>query len=133
MKTVPVELRDGLLAWSSDVPEDAWLLAYTHSELLLGKGPKPLDPARLYEAWAFDGKASWHLWRRDDDWVCTKVDAEAADGRLIAEQRQILSDAAVRKLRDQGIEARYLVIRERFAFDGDGQAYVAYSCPINLA
>jgi len=132
MRTEPVEVRGGLLAWPSDVPEDAWLLAYTHSELLLGKGPKPLHPTKLYDAWAFDGKASWHLWRRDDEWVCTRVDAQAADRRLAGEQRQLLSDAAVKKLKAQGIDVRYLVIHERYAFDRDGQAYVAYSCPINL-
>jgi len=132
MITSPVDKRDGLLQWPSDVPKDAWFLAYTHSRLFLEKGPKPLNSATLYEAWAFDGKASWHIWQRDDEWVCTKYDSRMHDPEQVINQRQMLSDGIIRNLRHQGIEAQYLVIHELVEFDGDGQAYVAYSSPINL-
>ncbi|AGA59174.1 hypothetical protein Theco_3118 [Thermobacillus composti KWC4] len=133
MKTLLVEVSGGMLEWPSDVPNDAWFLAYTHSELLLKKGPEPLHPARLYEAWAFDGTASWHLWQREDQWICTKYDADTADKRLVMEGRQVLSDTAIKKLASVQVNARYLVIHELIEFDEDGQAFVAYSCPINLA
>ena len=133
MKTLPVDMSGGMLNWPSDVPDDAWFLAYTHSELLVKKGPEPLHPAKLYEAWAFDGKSSWHLWQRDDQWVCTRYDSDSVDKKRVLEERQILSDTVVRKLADEQINARYLMIHELIDFDDDGQAYIAYSCPINLA
>jgi len=132
MITAPAEHRDGLLQWPSDVPEDAWFLAYTHSRLILEKGPKPLKPGTLYEAWAFDGEASWHIWQRNDEWACTKYDAGQHDQRQVLVQRQILSDGMIRKLQNRHIGIRYLVIHELVEFDEDGQAYVSYSCPINL-
>ena len=128
-----VEARNGILAWPSEVPNDAWLLAYTHSDLLLKKGPEPLEFAKLYEAWAFDGTSSWHMWQWDDDWFCTRYDSDSVDKRLVVEERQLLSDPTVKKLKSAGFNAQYLLIHELIEFDNDGQAFVAYSCPINLA
>ena len=133
VKTFSVEASGGMLNWPSDVSNEAWFLAYTHSELLIKKGPEPLHPVRLYEAWAFDGRSSWHLWQRDDQWVCTRYDSDSMDKRRVLEERQLLSDAVVKKLASEQIDARYLLIHELVEFDEDGQAFIAYSCPINLA
>jgi len=133
VKTMSVETSNDMLTWPSDVPNDAWFLSYTHSELLIKKGPEPLYPVKLYEAWAFDGRSSWHLWQRDDQWVCTRYDSEDVDKRRVLEERQVLSDAVVKKLADEHTNVRYLLIHELVEFDEDGQAFIAYSCPINLA
>lgn len=131
MITTTVSVDGGKLQWPKEVPDHAYMIAYLHSELKIGR-VEELDSFTLYEAWAFDGRTSWHLWQRDGEWVCTALDTAELDPSLVMRSRQYLSDHIRHSLKEKNLDKQYLEIHETIAFDGDGQAYVIYSCPIDL-
>lgn len=128
LKVVKVEQEDNYLFWPKNVTKDVYTLVYTHSALQLNKGFQKLPADELYEAWAFNGKKSWRLWKRDTEWVCTIYDTtvDERDDAIITEQllmNQFTKTTGKNKL----------IVYDRIAYDTDGQAYIAYSCPIDLA
>lgn len=132
MMTTVVQVNDGKLDWPSRVPDDAYMIAYLHSELKVGRKEDRLDSAVLYEAWAFDGRVSWHLWQRDGEWVCTECDTSHIAPQHSMRTKQYLSREVKRLLKEQHIDKQFLEVHETIAFDADGQAYIAYGCPINF-
>lgn len=131
MITTTVSVDGGKLKWTEEVPDHAYMIAYLHSELKIGR-VEELDSFALYEAWAFDGRTSWHLWQREGEWVCTALDTAELDPSLTMRLRQYLSDHIRHSLKEKNLDRQYLEIHESIAFDEDGQAYVIYSCPIDL-
>lgn len=132
MNTIPVQVNDGVLEWPVGVSDHAYMIAYLHSELKVGRLEGGLPAAVVYEAWAFDGRVSWHLWQRDGEWMCTECDTAQIDPHLSLRTRQVLSREIRNRLKLQQLDKQYLEIHETIAFDSDGQAYVAYGCPINF-
>lgn len=131
--TLPLETYnlniDGLkVIWPEDISDDAYTLIYTHSKLLLNKGTTELDYTVLYEAWAFDGKKSWHIWNRNGSWVCTVYDSEKCKPTTYIKREQLLLNHIAKTVKKEK-----LVIHELISYDQDDQAYIAYSCPIQLS
>jgi|SRR5690625_2907189 len=124
---VTVEQDNDLLFWPKDITEDVYTLVYTHSELRLNKGYTKLPEKLLYEAWAFNGKKSWHLWKRDTEWVCTIYDTTKDEQNDVIVTEQLLMKQFANTMKKIK-----LVVYERIAYDSDEQAYIAYSCPIDL-
>lgn len=127
LETYKLDMNGKQIVWPADLTEDAYTLVYTHSNLSLNKTKKELDGATLYEAWAFDGKKSWHIWNRNGEWVCTVYDKEQDDPKLFIERGQLLLNHVAKT-----VGKEKLVIHERIAFDEHDQAYIAYACPIQL-
>jgi hypothetical protein len=123
--TKPVDREGGRLLWPTDVGNGAYSMVYLHSSLEIKRGIRKLDPELLYEAWAFDGRHSWHLWKWDDEWVCTHCDS-----KQISEEHSwtIVQRLAPRFRQSLGFSS--IAIFQVQEYDADGQAYVAYSCPI---
>lgn len=131
--TLPLEtyelVIDGeQIVWPEDITDDTYTLVYTHSNLFFNKRKPELHHEKLYEAWAFNGKKSWHIWNRDGKWVCTVYDAENDDESMYIRREQLLLNHIART-----VQAEKLVIHERIAYDADGQAYIAYACPIKIS
>ena len=127
LQTIEVERVGDELKWPEDLSSDAYTLIYSHSKLELNQSQTSLKASKLYEAWAFDGVKSWHIWNRDGTWVCTTYDSRKIDKALVVEREQLLM-----KQFSKSTGKDTLVIHHRLAFDQDDQAYIAYSCPINL-
>lgn len=127
LQTEVIEQVDGEISWPKDLPKDAYTLSYLHSELKLTKAQPTLIANVLYEAWAFDGNKSWHIWNQDGTWVCTTYDARDVDDDLVVEREQLLMNQFKNTTKKDT-----LVLHHRLDFDTDGQAYIVYSCPINL-
>lgn len=127
IKVTPLDCEHSILYWPKEVPEEAYTLTYTHSHLELSKNKAPLKKNLLYEAWAFDGKKSWHIWLRDDGWVCTTYDTTKVKEEDSIEIEQLLAQHIAKD-----VNKSTLIIHQTIAYDSDHQAYIAYSCPINL-
>lgn len=119
--------EDDKLYWPKEVTADAYTLVYYHSELQIEKLLRPLNLQTLYEAWAFDGKHSWHIWQRDEEWVCTAYHPSVLKEEEKMEVEHYLSKHIIQK-----IKKTKLIIHQTIAWDEDGQAHIAYSCPINF-
>ena len=128
LETYELEIADGQITWPADLSENAYTLIYTHSQLSLGEGRRVLDHAILYVPWAVDGKKSWHIWNRNGAWVCTEYDTEQDDSDMFIRREQLLLNHFAKT-----VEKKKLIIHERIAFDEHDQAYIAYSCPIQLS
>lgn len=127
LKTYDVQFVDEQIIWPKEITKDSYTLIYTHSHLLLNQSLPQLNRHTLYEAWAFNGKKSWHIWKRDNAWVCTVYDAENDDDVMIIQREQLLLPHFAKTINKQK-----LIIQERLAFDTDDQAFIAYACPIEL-
>lgn len=127
LKTSTIEVQKDGFILPKTLPEDVYVLAYLHSELIFKRGKLPIKASELYEAWAFDGKKSWHIWKREGSWVCTSYDSEKLDKAFIVEREQLLMPQFIDRLKKDT-----LVIHHCLAFDEDDQAYIEYSCPIDL-
>lgn len=127
LTTFLVEREGTHLVWPSDISEYAYTLVYSHSKLHLHQGKPELHANTLYEAWAFDGKTSWHIWKRNDEWVCTTYHASDVNRSYVVQRKQILMQRF-----QQSTGKNVLVVHHHLNFDDDGQAYIAYSCPIRL-
>lgn len=140
LDTYKLEVDGSFLVWPADIPEDAYTLIYTHSNLSLNQRKQKLLHDVLYEAWAFDGVKSWHIWNRHGDWVCTVYDTEKdkedkdetsdkKNNRVhFIRREQLLLDHIART-----VKKKKLIVHERIAYDEDAQAYIAYACPIQLS
>jgi len=127
LSTFKVEKKGIHLLWPDDIPENAYTLVYSHSALELQQTKSELQANTLYEAWAFDGQTSWHIWKRNDEWVCTTYQASEVEESYVVQRKQILM-----KQFQQSTGRNVLVVQHHLHYDNDGQAYIAYSCPINL-
>lgn len=116
-----------VIQWPEDIHVDAYTLVYEHSDLKVEQSLPILRQPILYEAWAFDGNVSWHIWEEDGKWVCSIYDSKQDTIEDGIRRKQLLSHPFAQKL-----GKRCLVIYERLAYDSDNQAYVAYSCPIDV-
>src|SRR5699024_9691127 len=111
--------ENNVMNWPEDVPDDAYTLIYTHSKLFLQQGLRPLEPMTLYEAWAFDGNKSWHIWQRDHSWICTTYDTEKDDAEHVIKRKQLILPHFTKQF---GKNAT-LIVYERIQYDEDDQAY----------
>lgn len=127
LETVHLQLDNGQIYWPKEVSSNAYVLVYNHSDLIFEQSPKHLDATKLYEAWAFDGVNSWHIWRNDTDWVCTSYDTSKVPEENSMTVKQYLANKFQKK-----INKKCLVIHQTIAFDEHEQAYIAYSCPIDV-
>lgn len=127
LETFKIEIIDGHIIWPNEITKDSYILAYTHSHLLLNKALPKLNCQTLYEAWAFNGKKSWHIWKRDNEWICTVYNAENDDQSMVIQREQLLLPHIERT-----VNKRKLIVLERLDYDTDHQAYIAYACPIEL-
>lgn len=127
METYKLDISGPHIEWPADVSEEAYTLIYFHSNLALNRGRQQLRHATLYEAWAFDGKKSWHIWNRNGEWVCTVYNSEKDDSYMVIRREQLLLNHFAKT-----VNKEKLIVHERIAFDEYDQAYVAYACPIQL-
>lgn len=127
LETFELEIDGSQIIWPTEISNDAYTLIYNHSNLSLNKKKLELYHATLYEAWAFDGKKSWHIWNKNGSWVCTVYDTEKDDPNLFIRREQLLLNHIAKT-----VKKKKLIIHERIAFDEHDQAYIAYSCPIQL-
>lgn len=116
-----------VIQWPDDIHDNAYTFVYEHSNLKIKKAKPTLQGSVLYEAWAFDGNKSWHIWKQDGTWVCSIYDTKQDTIEDGMRRKQLLSRPFAKMI---GKEC--LVIYERLAYDEDNQAYVAYSCPIDV-
>lgn len=127
LKTFELRLRGNIIEWPKEVPENAYSLTYFHSQLQLNMEKPTLYKNLLYEAWAFDRSKSWHIWKRDNEWVCTVYDTTKDSKEDGVYRTHLLAKHFVKNT-----GKRALVVYERIAYDDDEQAYIAYSCPLDL-
>lgn len=127
LKTDVLQLRENMIDWPEDVPHNAYSLIYFHSQLQLNKQKSPLNKNLLYEAWAFDSRKSWHIWKRDHEWVCSVYDTRKDRKEDGVFRSQLLANHFAKTTSKTS-----LLVYERIAYDVDAQAYIAYSCPIDL-
>lgn len=128
LETYELSIDGERIVWPTDISNEAYSLIYTYSKLSLNKATPDLYHAQLYEAWAFDGKKSWHIWNRDGKWVCTVYDTEKDDESMFIQREQLLLNHIAKT-----VQKEKLIIHERIAFDEDEQAYIAYARPIKLS
>lgn len=127
IETTIATLDENIIQWPENMPKDAYTLVYSHSSLQLNKHDVPLKANQLYEAWAFDGKKSWHLWKQGNEWVFTTYDTE-----MDKENEFIIREQMLANQFKHSMKKSKLLVYERIAYDEDNQAYIAYSCPINV-
>jgi hypothetical protein len=127
IKTRILDIESDQIKWPNEVNEEAYTIVYSHSSLYVGKDKIPLDTTTLYEAWAFDGVRSWHIWKKDTEWVCSTYDTS-----VLPEDHQMEVIHFLAKHVSLKLNKTKLVIHQTIDYDQDGQAYIAYACPINF-
>lgn len=127
LKTERLQIDNQVVYWPQEVGEEAYTLIYYHDSLDLSQSKEPLDVSLLYEAWAFDGQHSWHVWQHDDDWVITTYDTFQIDKEHTLLTKQYLARFLQKKLNKEK-----LVIHQTIDYDEHGQAFITYACPIAL-
>ena len=127
--TVIVSNQNGQLSWPNEVPTHAYVLIYEHSKLQFQQSVRSINANTLYDAWAFDGTCSWHIWQNDhDEWVCTKYDTRQVHPDQILVEEQLLNIHF-----KEALNRTKLLIHRVLEYDQDDQAYVSYACPIAVA
>lgn len=127
LETFSLKVAEGVIEWPANIPETVYTMIYSHSQLQIAKRKPILKENTLYEAWAFDGQKSWHIWKRLNEWVCTYFDTSHDDPTLGIVRGQLLANHFRKSL-----DKTKLVIYERISFDEDNQAHIAYACPIDF-
>src|SRR5690625_5843877 len=114
LNTETLEVEGAHVLWPKDIPEGAYTLVYSHSTLQLNKAKPLLEADKLYEAWAFDGKTSWHLWKREDAWVCTTYRTSDVERENAVQRKQILMKSFA-----ESTGKNVLVVQHHLSYDDE--------------